>query len=170
MKNMALILIFLALSPVLFAQDSAVPTTKRPLNNIGINLLGNVSVVSANYERLFLVKPRFFFAGRAGVGFNKETFFIFDSPNHPPARHFTTFPFQLTANFGSGKSFFELGLGNTIILDSPEQSDYTYPIFGYRLQPKYSNNLNFRIYICIPLTQTDIILDIPIGISAGICF
>jgi len=62
---------------ILFAQNQKESPDKKPLNNIYLSTFGvDVSMFSINYERLFLVQPKFFLSGELGIGYNKVVHFI----------------------------------------------------------------------------------------------
>ena len=44
----------------------------RPLNNATLNLFGDASIVSINYERLFLNSSNFFLSAKVGLGYNRQ--------------------------------------------------------------------------------------------------
>ena len=170
MKKLTIFLICLLPAAILFAQSKKDSTLVRPANSISINLLGDFSLLSINYERVFVITPSFFIAGKLGVGFNEE-FCLFGCDDR---EKYLTIPQHITGNFGKGKNFFEFGLGGSIISGHTVQ-DYTlYPMVGYRLQPLKSDKLNFRVYLQYPVTGypavAEDILFIPIGLSFGYCF
>ena len=94
---------------MLFAQNQEEIVDARPLNSINLNLLGDASLISINYERQFLVSPAFILSSKLGLGYNFE-FIIFGNPEH-----YLTIPHHITGNIGKGRHFFEFGLGGTII-------------------------------------------------------
>ncbi len=168
MKNLTIFLVCLLFGELLFAQSNNDSILVRPKNNISINLLGDASLVSVNYERLFVINPSFFITAKLGIGYNEE-FCLFGCDDR---EKYLTIPQHITGNFGKGKNFFEFGLGGSIISGHTVQ-DYTlYPMVGYRLQPLKSDKLNFRVYLQYPVTGSamDEILFIPIGFSFGYCF
>ena len=151
-----------------FAQHNDELTHHRPLNNISFNLFGDVSLVSINYERQFLIGSTFILSTKFGVGLNPE------SPCCgviPPI--YVTIPHHITGNLGRGKHFFEFGLGGTIISDYKPKPYLLYPLIGYRLLPLDSGKINFRIFGLLPLwgpIGTDEFNILPIGLNVGISF
>jgi hypothetical protein len=177
MKTIILLIILLTSGTNLLAQNKEEPTAKRPRNNVNLNLVGNASLISINYERLLLIKPIFFLSGELGIGYNTTVSFNFfgafgaeesGSTNH------LTIPHHITGNLGKGRHFFEFGLGGTIITGGLHNY-ILYPIIGYRLQPLRSKKVNFRLFGSYPIYGKDVedTLDIifsPVGLSLGVCF
>ena len=143
------------------------PPDARPLNSIYINFLGVASIVSANYERILVSRDNFMLAAKMGVGINEEFCILWCNDD---LIQFTTYPVSLTANWGRGRNFFELGLGGTFI-NQPEKN-MIYPVVGYRLYPLTSKRVQFRFYFNIwPVNGSpEYILFIPIGFSSGLSF
>jgi hypothetical protein len=172
MKRIILAIVFAMSGIILFAQNKTDTTDRRPKNNINLNILGDASIISINYERLFFITPCFFLTGKLGIGYNEEFKLNIFGPSSPPKQYFAI-PHHITGNFGKGRNFLEFGLGGTIIDGNTKQNYLLYPIFGYRLQPLKSNRVNFRIFGSIPFTglkNTEDILFIPFGLSLGISF
>jgi hypothetical protein len=44
----------------------------RPLNNISLNLLGDASILSINFEKQYLVRKSFILTTKFGLGYNQE--------------------------------------------------------------------------------------------------
>lgn len=144
----------------------------RPLNSIYINLLGDASLISINYDRLYRLSPSFMISSKLGLGYN-ESFRISFFGIKPPWNKYTTIPHHITGNIGENRVFFEFGFGGTAIFGKTTQPYITYPIVGYRIMPYKSNRLNFRIFAQVPLTRKYIVDDIifsPLGSSLGISF
>jgi len=78
----------------------------RPVNSIRGNVLGDGSLLSVNYERLFPFNERFFLTAKLGLGFTVEDKSI---PGTISLDSYITIPHHITANLGKGKHFFELG-------------------------------------------------------------
>ena len=174
MKKLILIFILLSIGIVLFAHDpieTIDAIDSRPLNSVYINLFGDASIISFNYERLFLLSPTFILSSKLGLGFNEEFKICLFGPC-PPEEKYLTIPHHLTGNVGKGRHFFEFGLGGTIISGNTTQPYLFYPIIGYRILPLKSNKINFRVFGQIPFSglETDDIVFIPFGLSLGISF
>jgi hypothetical protein len=56
MKNIALTLLTLLFSGAMVAQPMVTVHIPRPMQNINLNYLGDASVLSLNYERIFPIK------------------------------------------------------------------------------------------------------------------
>lgn len=170
-KLVIISIIFAISSTFLLAQKNSDTLTTRPQNSFALNMFGDASITSVGYERLFANKPGFFLTGKIGIGLNQEFKICVWGPCDPPEM-FLTIPHHITANFGKGRHFLEIGLGGSIIAGNTRQHYFIYPILGYRFQPIKSKKLNFRIYGSIPFTgmNTDDIMFIPVGLSLGWCF
>ena len=173
MKRILFILFLVGSGTIIFAQNNSDTIVIRPLNNISVNVLGDASLISLNYERLFLINPNTFITGKIGIGYNEE-FQLFSWGDATPPSKYLTIPHHITVNFGKRKHFFEAGLGGTFIHGNTSQHYIPYPIVGYRLQPLKSNKLNFRVFVCFPFSgldskQTDDIIFSLLGLSLGIC-
>jgi hypothetical protein len=139
----------------------------RPVNNINLSILGDASLFSVNYERLFLnISNSFFCTAGVGLGANPK-FSLFG-----PAYLFLSIPHHITANLGNKKHFFEFGVGGTYINKNPDLDYINYLIAGFRVQPLESNDFYFRIYGCTSISdiKSGNISIIPFGLSFGISF
>ena len=144
----------------------------RPTNDINLNLLGDASFFSDNYERLFLINPdRFFITGDLGFGYTEEFHLCIFGPCSSPVSDITI-PHRITGNLGWKRNFFEFGLGGTLISTTTPAHYFLYPIVGYRLQPLKSDRVNFRIFAEYPLPgfRSEYLIFIPVGWSVGYCF
>lgn len=175
MKTKLISVIILFKIWVLEAQTELDSNFHRPTNNIYLNLLGDASIVSLNYEKLFPIDKGFIIAAKIGLGYNAADpiCISFGNPCPPPPK-FLTIPIHITTNFGKKRSMFELGLGGTFFNGNRNKNMKIYPTVGYRLQPLKSNKLNFRIFSNffnpIQLFNYDNILLSPIGLSLGVSF
>lgn len=155
-------------------QRKATVIQTRPLNNIYINIFGDVSLVSVNYERIKIISPYFFLSGNIGVGHQSELqiCFFWDC-TFPESKKFITFPHHLTLNFGKKKHFLEAGLGGTYVYGITQKKYFIYPLIGYRIQPLKSKKAIFRLYFntsAFNSFEENVYLNIPAGISIGISF
>ncbi|MCB0639629.1 MAG: hypothetical protein KDC54_23555 [Lewinella sp.] len=155
-------------SVVASAQDR--PRMLSP-NNVNVILLGNGSAFSFTYERLLVVGPTSILAASGGLGYASETRFCLGGCAGEPD-YYLTFPHQLTANFGQGDHFFELGLGGTVVLGNTEENYFLYPILGWRVHPIRSGDLVFRLFATMPFSGLDTadLLWVPVGASLGWIF
>lgn len=179
-----LIVAFLPICSSLPAQQAQVSIFSRPLNNLNINLLGDGSLISLNYERLFSVKPKFFLTGKLGLGYNEEFEFrvcLFGPCTIKSTQkviNFLTIPHHITGNFGRRSLFFEVGLGGTLFSGNGVINHIVYPIVGLRVQPRRINKLNFRVFGCLPFGSEigsvgiglNEVFFFPFGLSLGYCF
>jgi hypothetical protein len=170
-------LTFLLSGAILSAQDDEESHINRPRNNVYLSTLGaDLTIVSIDYERLFLIRRRFFFTGELGAGYNAQVDdFEFQGISY------LTFPQHFTMNLGKRKSFFEFGIGGTLFIGEDLPNDGTvyydiYPIIGYRLHPLISKRVNFRVFASFPPSfinsdwETFTFWWSPIGVSLGIGF
>ena len=172
MKNLffSAALLLLGLSSI--AQENKTVTKSRPLNAFSINILGNGSLLSVNYEVVHFIQPSFFITGKLGVGYNEEFQLCIFGPCSSPPSNFATIPHHFTGNLGKGRHFFEFGFGGTLISGNTSEHYLLYPIIGYRLQPLQPLKANFRLFGHIPFSglETEDILFSPLGLSLGLCF
>ena len=66
-------------------------------------------------------------SGKVGYGYSQEFCVLCNGIDY------RTIPLHLTANFGTGSHFLEVGLGGTVTIGYSNHN--IYPIIGYRLQP-----------------------------------
>jgi len=168
MKRLFLLLAILISSALLCAQDTTRISFDRPLNNVNINVCGDISVISLNYERLQPIASKFFLSFKLGMGYNTE----YEIWNTGDPDKSTITSFHISGNYGK-KNNLELGLGTSLIKGNPIQEYLIYSILGYRYQPISSNKFNLRLFTLIPLTKInkgDTFLFIPFGVSVGYCF
>ncbi len=165
--------LFLFTSIAVFAQPSEVITSERPQNAIAVGALGDFSLFTLHYERLFSYRPNFFIVGKMGIGFTEEFELCLYGSCDSPKTNFFTIPHHLSANWGSGRHYFELGLGGTFINGPTDYPYIVYPIIGYRIHPLRNKAFNFRAWINIPFGgfgKDYEYLVSPIGISLGSAF
>lgn len=155
----------------LFAQNTTDSTLTRSLNSVSINLLGDASLISANYERLFPIRDNVILTGKLGLGYNEEfKLCLFGSCS--PAKKYTTVPHHFTTILGNRRSYFEFGVGGTIVLGDTEENYFFYPMIGYRISSRNPKGVTFRIYVQYPISgvETEDIIFFPIGLSLGVKF
>ena len=71
-----------------------------------------------------------------------------------------------------GRSFFEFGLGGTLVAGKADHPYILYPIVGYRFLPVEPNKLSFRVFGHVPFSEAAAkgVTFIPIGLSVGLGF
>lgn len=158
-------------SVILSAQDIISSPRTRALNNLNIGLLGEASVLSLSYERLFILTPGLLLSAEVGVGFNKEFELCIFGPCEAP-QSYAVFPHHLTLNIGRRKNHLELGVGGGRVSSIASKGYVVFPIIGYRHQPTEFNKAVFRIHISPPVTVSGDLnmLNSPIGFNVGITF
>ena len=181
MKKSILTFILVICAIVVVAQSSSESSNSRPANNINLNLFGDISLISLNYERLFFVRPSFALASKIGIGYDQEYCLGFFG-GCGSIYNFFTIPHHLTGIIGKERRFFEFGLGGTMRVGKKRKyvnRYFLYPIIGMRFLP-LNSNLIFRIFSQIPINgRADGISAIPgelifrtdrikLGISLGI--
>jgi hypothetical protein len=171
MKNITLTLLTLLFSGAVVAQPMVIVHIPRPMQNINLNYLGDASVLSLNYERIFTIKKYLSIAGQAGVGYDEE-FKLCIWGNCTPPKKYLTLPHHVTGIFGKKKHFLEFGIGGTAMLGKENKYYVFYPILGYRIQPIRPKKVNFRVYGSWPLNtlSNEDLLFVPFGLSLGYCF
>ncbi len=155
-----------------FGQSSEWPENfnSRAKNSFLVNLFGDATTVSANYERIFMLNPYMMLSSKVGIGYRIETDIIVVIP---VSDHYLTLPFHLTAAVGYKKHFFEIGPGMTFDLAASKDSYYgkqkfVYTIAGYRFQPFDSGRTQIRIYALFEKKPG--LRMFPMGISFGQLF
>jgi hypothetical protein len=146
----------------------------RPNNNIYINLLGDGSLASVNYERLFFINSKHFFVA-AGAGAGVNSFVTIHNDNGRKSytsEEFIMIPHHITLNLGVGSHFIEFGGGGAAMAGPDGQPYLPYIIAGYRIQPRRDNRIHLRIFGSYPLKRIDNfeIIYIPAGLSVGWSF
>lgn len=54
------------------AQDPDNTMRTRPKNNLSLNVLGDVALISGNYERIVPLFPQFLIVSKIGLGYNEN--------------------------------------------------------------------------------------------------
>lgn len=163
-------------SLVVFSQDYSDTNNLeyRPLNNIFLNISGDASIVSLNYERLFPTgREHFFFAAGLGVGVNTFVTIHANNGTTYTLDNFPVVPHHITGNLGGRRSFFEFGFGGAFIASPQEGHPYLPSVMiGYRHLPMNMNRVNFRVFVSYPLASLDMynIVYVPAGVSVGWSF
>ena len=172
MKKLILISLVLLISISVSSQNKGQELPEfRPENNMYVNLLGDASIISINYERLFFMSSNFFLTTKVGIGYNEEEQWCIFGGCDPPEKYLTI-PHHVSGNFGKGRHFFEFGVGGTLINGETDQNYLLYPFAGYRLQPFITNKFIFRAFACIPFSglEAEDILFVPFGLCFGVSF
>lgn len=171
-RKIILVTILLFTGAVLFAQNQVEIKDTRPLFNISLNLLGDASIGSINFERQFLLSPTFILSSKLGLGYNEEFQLNIEGSNSSPKAKYLTIPLHVTGNVGKGKHFFEFGLGGTIINGNTTEHYSLYPTAGYRILPLKSGKISFRAFLQLPVSglDSDDIWFIPFGVNFGVSF
>lgn len=173
MKRLFLSILMITFSGILNAQLKLDNIELRPKNNAYVTIGGaDGALISFNYERLFLNSEKFFITAKIGAGYNEQFRLCIFGPCSTPTKKYFVITQHITTNFGKGRSFFEAGLGSTIIGGVASTNFLIYPILAYRFQPLVTNKTLFRIsvgFLLFNYKNIDLVF-IPIGISVGLCF
>jgi hypothetical protein len=161
------ILAFICLTLTLPAQVSSDSPPKRSKNGVYMTVGGGATYISYEFERLFGRSESFF--GSAGAGLGAATV--------PDETNYATMPLHISGNAGKGSSFFEFGIGTTLIFNNPDRNSTSYLILGYRLSrpKKHKLALALRINLNIPFGYYNAVAKgstqfIPLGLGLGIAF
>ena len=171
MRKLFLLFILLQVRAIMFAQEPIDSVGSRPLNSINLNILGDASNWSVNYDRLFRVDSLVYLSAKFGLGYNKEFQLCIFGPCDFNDEEYFTIPLHLTGIIGKGRSFFEFGVGGTIITGETSQPFILYPVMGFRILPLRSGYSVFRIYGQVPFSELreDYFFS-RIGLSFGLSF
>ncbi len=172
MRKLILVLFLLNFGKVLFAQDIYEEVETRPLNNVGLNFVGDASLVSINYERQILISPNIIISSRIGLGYYGEFQLCWGGPCNTPPDRYLTIPHHITSNIGKGRHFFEFGFGGVVIDGNTPQPYIFYPVVGYRILPLLSKKISFRLFVQVPFSGLVVgdIFFLPAGFSFGLAF
>jgi hypothetical protein len=167
-KYNCIVLGLICFTGTITAQVTSDLLPKRPKNVLFMNVAGGATYYSFEYERLFNTSKPVFISAGGGLGAAMET---------DPEIYYTTIPFHGSLNVGARTSFFEFGLGETLIFDHPSRDAISYLIIGYRLAfpKKHKIAFSFKLNLNIPFDFYDVVSEgdpqfIPIGLGLGIAF
>lgn len=166
MKRIVLSLFIL----VIALTASAEQFTTRPPNNISVNIAGDASLCSLNFEHVFDINEHVFLTGKMGLGYNEEFQLCLFGPCSDPPEKYINLNVHATGNFGKGHHYLEAGFGATLTSGSGgSQYFILYPLLGYRVYPFRTQKIYFRIFGSYPLVGLDNIdlLYAPAGLSVG---
>ncbi len=171
-KKITVTLILTVSGIMLFVQNNIDSTYSRPVNSIYFDLLGDASIISLNYERLFFISPNFMLSAKLGFGYNQEFQYCLNEPCSTNEDNYLTIPHHITGNMGKGKYFLEFGFGGTQFNGKTTQPYLFYGIVGYRISPLNYNKASFSIFMQIPFMgfNTSTIFYTPFGLSVGPSF
>lgn len=172
-KNIFLLLILISIVDVLYSQDPIDSTMFRQKNEIYVSLLGEASIYSINYEKIFINDENVFTGAKIGIGYNESIELCLFGPCNSKQEYFITVPHGISINYGSEKNYFELGLDGVLLINDSRKDYLPFISIGYRYQPKVKNKLMFKIFANIPTTSgnsKENIWIIPAGIALGCGF
>jgi hypothetical protein len=144
-----LIIYFVFISYLSFEQQLEDTIYIRP-NNHAYGGMGNGSLLSINYERLFVINSSYFMAAGVGIGISEE--FTIGNSDHA-TKSFLMIPHYFSFNFGGKNSFLELGFGGTGAFWKSNGTYTIFPLFGYRFHRPLFNKYTCRIYGSFPLNR-----------------
>lgn len=79
-----------------FPQEIKEKEDFRPRNSVNINLLGDASLYSINYERFFYCNEVFVISSKVGLGYNTDFFLPGMIADHPGPENYLTIPYHIT--------------------------------------------------------------------------
>ena len=175
MRKHILVIVWLLATGFLYCDSLSVVQNPKltNYNNIYLNLFGDGSIASVNYERIFKNTPKLFHTFKLGVSYHPDIGTTQDAEYEGVGYESTDksgliITNHLTFNYGKKFTFFEVGLGTSAYLIEENEEFLIYPIIGLRRQ---SNNGSIRIFVHpIFLNKDNVELVFPIGFSFGICF
>lgn len=152
------------------AQEPENNKRTRPKNNVSLNVLGDVTLISGNYERIIPIAPQIMIIGKIGLGYNENILRWLDK--FIPANRYFTISGHLTANFGKERLFLEFGAGNTYLTRDGRNINVIYPVIGFRMLPTEPDRISFRIFFYLPRTVLGIseFTATPLGFNFGYSF
>ncbi|MCU0377196.1 MAG: hypothetical protein MUC78_02965 [Bacteroidales bacterium] len=165
-KCAVLVLVLPCIAIALNAQVPGESQHRRPMNAIYWSVGGGATYIAFEYERLIFSSNSLLLSAGAGLG----------SALSDAETSYKTLPFHFSGNIGRRTSFFEFGLGNTLIFDHPDRDAVTYLILGYRLSllKKRKIAFSFRLHLDIPFDYIDVVGGdpkfFPYGLGLGIAF
>ena len=80
----------------------------RPLNNISLNLLGDASRISLNYEKQYLFGKSNVLSTKVGLGYNQEFCISFGTGSCSPVEDYLTIPHHFTVILAKEEVFLNL--------------------------------------------------------------
>ncbi len=166
MKKLLIILIvFVSFFSTKLYSQQGLPFFLEKKNTVDVTLGGGGIFVSVNYSRIVFVESKYFLCASVGIG-------------TAPFIGGSTYPHQLSINFGKKRDFLELGLGGSYWIGKTNASGYTITDFSYNLMPSigyrrnFSNNFVFKIYgtAFINLAGVYVFEDYPVVPFGGLSF
>jgi hypothetical protein len=100
MNKSFLIVLMLTTASSALAQEKAEIDEENPMNSINLDLAGEFSIFSIDYERLFFISPDFFLSGEFGFGYNQKFRICLWGPCTSKPDNYITIPHHITANIG----------------------------------------------------------------------
>ena len=163
MKPFLLVCLCICLMAPALSQES-----KRPLNSLFISVLGDASLISLNYDRLFPIRPGLMLSGKLGIGYNQEIRLCLFTPCSPP--RYLMIPHHLNAVIGKGRFLFEAGLGGTLLRRNPAQPYVLYFQAGLRVMTFRPKTVCSRIFLQLPVSgyDTEGFFFLPLGAGLGV--
>ena len=120
--------------------DSNLNNTLKRKNVVDLTMGGTGFFISANYNRIIVIKNNYFINTSIGIG-------------TIPFVGGLTFPHQVTLNYGKKSNFLEIGVGGTYWSGKSNSSGYSDNISSYNISPiigfrkNFKNSLIFRAYL-----------------------
>lgn len=141
------------------------------INSVNLDLLGQASLLSANFENMIGLTTNVIFSWKLGLGYNEEFDICFSGDCGPP-KSYVTLPHSISFNFGGKGHYLETNIGGTILLGETKQPYIPNVLVGYRLIDLNRNKMTFRVFFQYPIrgyNHPDILF-FPVGLSVGFNF
>ena len=113
--------------------------------------------MSLHYGKLLQRTMHFFLTAEARLGYYIDPYAILSEPLIGKTHNnFLMIPNHITANFGGGKHYLEVGVGGTIVAANVDKNYWLYGIVGYRMQPFQSKKFMMRVFFNFPTTDFEL--------------
>ena len=158
MKKLLLTTSLIVLTCVVFGQDEKPEKTSMRKNTVYLELGGNALYYSVNYDRIFSITKIAHVSLRTG---------FFMSPEFGSGHNYYVVPLEVNALLGKENNFFELGFGQSLLIENSSYSNefdaYTTLRLGYRHMSE--SGLMVRAGIVPILKEYDSLIWIGLGVG-----
>jgi hypothetical protein len=156
-----------------YTQPQPDSTTKLTNSTIYLGFNTEGANVSLHYGKLLRRSKHFFLTAEAGLGYYINPYALLLQPLIGKKQYvYLMIPHHITANFGGGKHYLEVGVGGSIVAANVDKNYWLYGIVGYRMQPFKSKKFMMRVFCNLPTTDFELsskdVVFLPAGFSLGI--
>ena len=162
------IAVFLSSNP-LTAQNPQPDSTQRASTIASLDVSGGGSLLGLGVDKLVFFEAPWALSVKLGFGYNQE-FNLFDSD---PPDNYILFPHHVTGLLGKRRSYFEFGVGGSLVTGGDKTIYMLYPVLGYRYHPFRNPGFSFRAWLYYPVNHNLFEMEYlaaPYGLSFGIAF